>query len=100
MKSGDASRGDLATLNSDRQREGADFGFLITFNSSTKPMRDEIAAAGKYRHPLLNREDDRLQVITVEDILNGKKLDLPMARADVVKSAKAAEDSRQVDMGF
>lgn len=100
VKSGDASRGDLATLNSDRQREGADFGFLITFNSSTKPMRDEIAAAGKYRHPLLNREDDRLQVITVEDILNGKKLDLPMARADVVKSAKAAEDSRQVDMGF
>ena len=61
-------------------------------------MKDEIAAAGKYRHPLLNREDDRIQVITVEDILNGAKLDLPMARGDMVKSAKAGDDFGQTDM--
>ncbi len=52
-------------------------------------MRDEIAAAGKYKHPMLNREDDRIQVITVEDILSGKRLDLPMGRTDAVKSAEA-----------
>jgi hypothetical protein len=100
VKSGGANRATLATLNSDRLREGADFGFLITFDPPTKPMKDEIAAAGKYRHPLLSREDDRIQVITVEDILNGAKLDLPMARSDTVKSAKAGGDSGQTDMGF
>jgi len=100
VKSGGANRATLATLNSDRQREGADFGLLITFDPPTKAMRDEIAAAGKYLHPLLNREDNRIQVITVEEILKGARMDLPMARSDVVKSAKAEEDFGQSDMGF
>jgi hypothetical protein len=63
------------------------------------PMRDEIAAAGKYKHPLLEREDDRLQVVTVAELLapHNKRLDLPMARADAVKSAAALGDAgRQV----
>ncbi len=93
VKSGGTSRATLATLNSDRQREKAEFGILITFDPPTKAMRDEIAAAGKYRHPLLNREDDRLQVITVAEMLAGQRLDLPMARTDAVKSAEAVGDS-------
>ena len=92
MKSGASNRATLATLNSDRQREKAEFGILITMDLPTKAMRDEIAAAGKYKHPLLNREDDRLQVITVAEILQGKRLDLPMARTDAVKSAAALGD--------
>ena len=51
VKSGGSNRATLATLNSDRQREKAEFGFLITMDLPTKPMRDEIAAAGKYKHP-------------------------------------------------
>ncbi len=96
VKSGTSNRATLATLNSDRQREKAEFGFLITMDLPTKAMRDEIAAAGKFRHPLLNREDDRLQVITVAEIIAGKRLDLPMARKDAVKSARAVDnDDRQ-----
>lgn len=93
VKSGTSNRATLATLNSDRMREKAEFGFLITMDLPTKAMRDEIAAAGKYKHPLLNREDDRLQVITVAEILQGKRLDLPMARPDAVKSAAATSDA-------
>lgn len=93
VKSRPGNRGDLATLNSDRQREKAEFGFLICTSLPTKPMRDEIAAAGRFRHPLLNREDDRLQVVTVAELFQGKRLDLPMARADAVKSAAARGDA-------
>jgi len=89
VKSGGANRATLATLNSDRQREKAEFGILISMDPATKAMRDEIAAAGTYKHPLLNREDDRIQVVTIEEILDGKRLDLPMARGDAVKSAAA-----------
>lgn len=92
VKSGGSNRATMATLNSDRQREKAEFGFLITMDMPTKSMRDEITAAGKYKHPLLNREDDRLQVITVAEILRGDRLNLPMARADAVKSAAAQGD--------
>lgn len=98
VKSRPGNRGDLATLNSDRQREKAEFGFLICTSLPTKPMRDEIAAAGKYKHPMLDREDDRLQVITVAELFDrpdrpGVRLNLPMARADAVKSAAAKGDA-------
>lgn len=96
VKSRAGNRADLATLNSDRQREKAEFGFLICTSMPTKPMQQEIDAAGKFKHPLLNREDDRLQVVTVAELFQGKRLDLPMARTDAVKSAAAkGDDDRQ-----
>ena len=67
-------------------------------------MRDEIAAAGKFKHPLLNREDDRLQVVTVADLFDhpnkpALRLDLPMARRDAVKSAQAiGDDDKQATL--
>ncbi|MEP7349499.1 MAG: hypothetical protein ABI668_06040 [Sphingorhabdus sp.] len=59
-------------------------------------LRDRVfaaMAAGKYKNPLLNREDDWLQVVTVAEILGGDRLNLPMARSDAVKSAAAAGDA-------
>ena len=96
VKSRSGTRDDLAKLNSDRQREKAEFGFLICYDTAqriTPAMQREIDAAGKFKHPLLNREDDRLQVVTVKELFDGKRLDLPMARADAVKSAAALGDA-------
>ena len=92
VKSRPGTRADLATLNSDRLREKAEIGFLICTSLPTKAMRDEITAAGKFKHPVMNREDDRLQVITVAELFQNKRLDLPMARTDAVKSAPAKGD--------
>ncbi len=94
VKSSKGTRADLATLNSDRLREGAEFGFLICAALPSKPMRDEIAAAGKYKHPFVDREDDRLQVVTIAELFDGPgrpgaRLNLPMARGDAVKAARA-----------
>ncbi len=98
VKSGKTGRGDLAKLNSDRIREKAEFGILLCMDLPTPAMLKEIAEAGKYKHPLLNREDDRLQVVTVAEMFDrpgapGKRLDLPMARSDAVKSAAALGDA-------
>ena len=93
VKSGGANRATIATLNSDRQREKAEIGILITMGD-TKPMRGEAAAVGKYKHPMLNREDDRIQIVTIVEILEGKRIDLPMGR-DMAKSAQAVGDSEQ-----
>ena len=95
VKSRPGTRADLATLNSDRLREKADFGFLICTgppDAPTKAMQGEILAAGKYRNPLLMREDDRLQVVLLPELFQGKRLNLPMARADAVKAAAALGD--------
>ena len=95
VKSGGANRATMATLNSDRQREGADFGILITMDDPTKSMLEEVKAAGKYDHPMLSRSDDRLQIVTVQQILDGARINLPMAREDIVKSAAAKGDDDQ-----
>lgn len=92
VKSGGASRATLATLNSDRLRENAEFGILITMDKPTKPMLLEVQAVGKYKHPMLNREYDRIQVVTVDELLAGQRLNLPMGR-EMVKSAEALGDS-------
>ena len=96
VKSGKTGRADLATLNSDRLREKAEIGYLLCFSLETKPMRDEIAAAGRYTHPLFDREYDRLQVVTIAELFDrpnqpARRLDLPMAR-DAVKAASAVRD--------
>ncbi len=98
VKSRPGNRGDLATLNSDRQREKADIGYLICTSLPTKPMRDEIEAAGKFRHPLLDQVFDRLQVITVAELFDhpgrpAVRLNLPMRRDAAVKSAAAVGDA-------
>ncbi len=95
VKSGGANRSTIATLNSDRQREKAEFGILITMDKPTASMLKEVVAVGKYKHPLLNREDDRIQIITIENILEGNRIDLPMARVDIVKSAEEVVDDKR-----
>ena len=93
VKSGKTGRGDMATLNSDRLREKAEVGYLLCFDLPTKAMEGEIAAAGRYKHPLYDRDYDRLQVITIAELFApfNKRMDLPMAR-DAVKAATAAGD--------
>jgi|GEM_PF-5691879 len=55
--------------------------------------------AGKYKHPLLHREDDRIQIVTVARILDGARINLPMGRGDTVKSAEATGDEdKQIEL--
>ena len=99
VKSGGANRATMATLNSDRLREGADFGILITMDEPTKAMKEEIVGAGKYDHPLMGKAYDRLQIVTVQEILDGKRLELPLAREDIVKMAVAkGDEDKQISL--
>jgi site-specific DNA-methyltransferase (adenine-specific) len=94
-KSGAVHRGDIATLNSDRIREGADLAVLITLEPSTKPMRDEAAAVGSYEHDIMGRSYPRIQIVTIQEMLEeGKRFELPMT-FEVLKKAKASTGEQQ-----
>ena len=96
VKSGNVQRHDIATLNSDRQREGAEMAVLITLQDSTKPMRDEAKGVGQYLHPLMQRSYDRIKIVTVQDIVErGAVLDLPMS-FEVLKKAQAVAQGNQL----
>ncbi len=57
------------------QREQAQIGVLISFKQPTQPMRQEAASAGFYASPW--GQHSRLQLLTVAELLAGKRLDMP-----------------------
>lgn len=100
VKSGKTGPRDLRDLMGTMQREKAEVGVLICMDMPTKAMRDEMTAAGKYVHPTIGREYDRLQVVTIAELFPNlkegrpaRRLDLPWARTDTVKKAQAKGDS-------
>lgn len=55
---------------------GAVMGVLISMEPTTKPMRQEAAGAGFYKSPG-KTQHPRLQLLTIEELLSGKKIDMP-----------------------
>lgn len=98
VKSGHVQRNDIATLNSDRQREGAEMAVLITLQDSTKPMRDEAKGIGQFTHPLMQKKYDRVQIVTVQEMIEqGKRLDIPMS-LEVLRKAQAVVSDSQLQL--
>ena len=75
-------------------REQAQLGVLISLESPTKPMRSEAAAAGFYESPW-NTRHPRIQMLTVQELLEGKQLDLP--RFSENRTVKRAPKAKKLD---
>jgi DNA modification methylase len=57
------------------EREGAAIGVLITLQEPTGPMQAEAGVAGSYSSPW--GKHPRLQLLTIAELLAGKKIDMP-----------------------
>jgi hypothetical protein len=79
------------------EREGAAIGVLLTMEPPTKKMREEAASAGVYTSPA-GTSHPRLQILTVEELLNGKKIDMPpWHEAVTFKKAPKAKGKKSED---
>lgn len=71
------------------ERENAAIGYFITLYPPTKEMIAECKKIGRYKNVLVNQEYPKIEIVTVEDILNGKKITIPTShQIDVVKSSQ------------
>ncbi len=78
VKAGNVTVSHLRDLSGVLLREKAAIGVLITMNPPTGPMVTEAASSGFYSSSELGRKNyPRLQILTIEDLLNGKKVDCP-----------------------
>jgi site-specific DNA-methyltransferase (adenine-specific) len=59
-------------------REEAQIGVLIALQEPTKPMRTEAASAGFYDSPW--GKHPRVQILTIEELLDGAQIDMPPIR--------------------
>lgn len=56
-------------------REKAEIGVLLSLEDATKPMETEAATVGFYKSPWGNHP--RLQILTIAELLGGKRIDYP-----------------------
>jgi hypothetical protein len=52
-------------------------GVLITLEPPTAPMTTEAVSAGYYHSPLYDRDYPRIQILTIDELLQGKQVDMP-----------------------
>ena len=74
------------------ERENAAIGVFLTLEPPTKPMLTEAAEKGFYHSPGWNKDYPRLQILTVEDLLAGKTVDLP-PNLQTFKKAEAVDSN-------
>jgi hypothetical protein len=70
-------------------REKAEIGVLITMEKPTKAMRTEALSAGFYESPWGRKKHRRIQILTVEELLDGKAIDMPPIQHTSVTFKKA-----------
>jgi site-specific DNA-methyltransferase (adenine-specific) len=78
VKSGHTGVKDMRDLGWVVEREKAAIGVLITLEEPTRDMRKEAAGGDFYHSDYQDTKHPRLQIITIEELLAGKKLDLPV----------------------
>jgi len=75
VKAGNVDVTQVRDLRGVIEREKAEMGVFICFKEPTQPMIAEAAGAGRYKS--LWKDHPKIQIITVGELLGGKKLDIP-----------------------
>lgn len=84
-------------------RESAEIGVLISLANPTGAMRKEAASAGFYKSPWDKKDYPRLQLLTIEELLDGKGIDYPPAEHVNVthkKAPRAKKKAQQREIEF
>lgn len=89
VKSGKVNRGQIATLKGDMEREKAEIGAFLTLEEPTGPMIAEAATAGFYEPEFFpGKKFPRIQILTVNELLEGKELQYPRMAVTTFKKAE------------
>jgi len=64
-------------------------GIFITLEPPTGPMQTEAVSAGFYHSPGWNKDYPKIQILTIEELLHGKAVDMPPQTQTSVTFAKA-----------
>lgn len=69
-------------------------GVFITLQPPTGEMETEAVSAGYYHSPVWDKDYPKIQILTIEELLNGKTVDMPPQTQTNVTFAKAPKVSK------
>jgi len=70
-------------------------GIFVTLEPPTGPMQTEAVGAGFYHSPGWNKDYPKIQILTIEELLHGKTVDMPPQTQTSVTFAKAQKVSKK-----
>jgi site-specific DNA-methyltransferase (adenine-specific) len=102
VKSGHVKSGDVRDLRGVVEREEAALGVFLTLEEPSKDMVTEAVSAGFYRSSLWQKDYPRIQLLTVEDLLNGKGIEMPPSAHGTFKQAEKVkkQEGKQGELGL
>lgn len=86
VKAGKPTVSHLRDLRGVVQRENTAIGVLISMEDPTRPMEKEVASAGFYNSPW--GQHPELQLLTIGDLMDGKRIDYPHQADQTYRKAK------------
>lgn len=92
-KSGHVKSGDVRDLKGTIEREKAVMGVFVTLEAPTRDMRTEALEAGYYHSLLWNRDFQRVQILTIADLLSGKMADIPPTQATFKQAERVSGEN-------
>ena len=95
VKSGHVQSSYIRDLGHVVARENAAMGFLITLERPTTPMRTEALSAGYYHSPGWNRDYPKIQIRTIEQLLNGEWFEYPQANVTLAQAERVEDESEE-----
>jgi site-specific DNA-methyltransferase (adenine-specific) len=89
VKGGHHTVSQIRDLKGVMERDKAEIGIFIALQQPTKPMMIEAVAAGFYESPIYkDKKYPRLQILTIEELLAGKQIEMPRFHIDTFKKAE------------
>jgi len=88
VKAGHVAPAQVRDLRGVMEREAAEIAVLVTMDEPSAAMQSEAASAGFYKSPW-GKKHSRLQILTIAELLAGKRIDFPPARQVNVTFRKA-----------
>ena len=102
VKSGHVKSGDIRDLRGVLDREEGAIGVFITLEEPSKDMATEAVSSGYYHSNLWQQDYPRIQILTVEELLDGKLIDMPRSVPGQTfkKAGKVKKSDGSEQMGF
>ncbi len=89
VKSGHVNSALIRDLKGVLEREQAQIGVFITLEPPTRDMETEAVSSGFYKSDLWQKEYPRIQIYTIEQLLNGHEIKMPPNQPSFKQASKA-----------
>lgn len=95
VKSGKVSSRDIRDLVGTIDREKGAMGVFLTLDEPTREMKTEAISAGFYHSPGWQKDYPRIQIVTVSELFQGAKINMPPTHATFKQAQRVKEDGPQ-----